>query len=342
MLNTPIIKSTNIDNINGTFQIDFYYSGNQATKNQLIITRNDTNVEIYNKIIDSYQLKHTVLLNLLVPNIQYKAKIKVFDVSNNTSNFSDETLFSYFASPVLSITNIINNQISNQNFTFQGSYVQPSDKLLSYRFFLYNSNDILIGDSKDKYDELLKHEFTSFNNNNEYKIKFRTISEHGIEFESPIIKFHCIFAQPKVNAKLTLSNDKANASIKISAEIKQILGQVISGTIEYLNGDYVNLKNSKISFNEGFNIKSKEFTMQIFLKDIIENKVFLKLYDEEVIIELIYYNKRIHLFQSAINKQNEYNYHIVSDVIEVTPTDNIYIYINHDYKGFILKASKII
>ena len=263
MLSTPIIKSTNVYNKEGIFQIEFYYGGNQVTKNQLVITRNDNNVEIYNKIIDSYQLKHSISLSLLTPNIQYKAKIKVFDISNNTSNFSDEALFSYFANPTINIANIIDGKINNQNFTFEGSYVQPSDELLSYRFFLYNNSNMLIGDSKEKFDGLLKHEFKGFSNNTQYKIKLRVTSEHGIETETPIILFNCIFVHPRANTKLELENDKSNASIKVTASIIQILGKTIKGNINYIDNEYVNLKNGEISFKEGLDIKHQDFTLQI-------------------------------------------------------------------------------
>jgi len=81
--------------------------------------------------------------------IEYKATIYTGDSSDNWSLESDTILFHCFEEPVVTIDNIIDGLVLNQDWKFEGTYTH-TDTLQSYRYFLYDANGVTILDSSDE------------------------------------------------------------------------------------------------------------------------------------------------------------------------------------------------
>ena len=115
LLQTPILQPIKSYSAIDTHDFGFYYQGSsQIVKNNLVIERTSDNSVVYNKTIDSFALFHTVTGGSLTNGYEYKAKIRVADINDNWSDFSDWIVFSCYSYPILNITSIIDGVINSQ------------------------------------------------------------------------------------------------------------------------------------------------------------------------------------------------------------------------------------
>lgn len=299
---TPILTSTSP--FPATSSHDFTFSvssGDQVVRSNLVIQNNSTGVEIYNGTIESFQLKHTVNANVLTNGSEYRAKIRTGNISNQWSNYSEWIVFWALANQVVTFTNISEGSIVyNSTVTLTGTYTQANGELLeSYRFLLYDENENLIKTYSEQFGDgslTLEQEVAGLENNVLYHAEIKTVSIHNQTGTTGLISFKSIFVAPHLSSALTVTNEKNQGSIKISATLVQIIGQVDSGTISYINSDWIDLTSGQISFQEGFNIQS-DFILKLWCRDIPDDVVFLKLYSDYGRIELQKYSDRIHAFK---------------------------------------------
>lgn len=327
MIQTPILYSIKSYSAIDTFNFDFYYQGSvQIVKNNLVIERTVDNIVVYDQTVESFALLHTVVGGSLANGYEYKAKIRVGDINNNWSDFSDWIVFSCFSYPNLQITSIIDGVINNQNPVIQAAYQQiENDLLVSYRFLLYDHLDNLLITYPEKLDGLLQQQVEDLQNNKTYKIELRTLSESGMESSSGLIPFVARYIEPKLASVVNLSNLKDYAGVEVTCHLIQIIGQVGSGTISYENDEWINLKNGVVYFQDGFYVDD-DFTLKLWCKELPVNSTFLRLKGKQGEISLRYQDDKIYLYKTiGINNY----YYIFSDEILPTSTDIVYIAIQH-------------
>lgn len=325
-LTTPIITNL-IQPFPATQSYDVTFNvvgGDQVVSNELEIQKTLDNLQVYLLKIDSFQFKHTIPQNTLVNGIEYKARLRTYNVSGQYSNWSNWVVFYCHSNPQITIPTIVDGKVNNQTVLFTGTYTQAENDLLqSYRFLLYNNLSNLIQSYEEKFDGLLQQEITSLENNENYYIELKTISVHGMEGTSGKIPFLAQYIAPQLTSAITLENLSDEASIKVTATIIQIIGQIGSGLISYENNELVNLKNGMIYFQDGFSL-SGNFTLKLWLKNITENTIFLKLVSGLGILELKFEENRIHLYKYANN--DVFKYHIwTNETISPLSTDIVYI-----------------
>ena len=120
--------------------------GAQVTGNRIVISDNQTGNVVYNNIVNTMKLAHTIPANTLSNGGYYNAVIYTIDNSANESVPSTPVPFYCYSQPTLTITNIpATETIGNGTYKFQGNYLQAeNEQLNSYQFILYDSNkDIL-------------------------------------------------------------------------------------------------------------------------------------------------------------------------------------------------------
>lgn len=328
MIQTPVLQSIKTYSALDSYNFPFDYRGNvQIVKNNLIIEKTSDNTIIYNQTIESFAFQHIVNSNSLVNGIEYKAKIRVGDINNNWSDFSDWVVFYCYSHPILVITSIIDGIINNQNPLIQATYQQMENDLLnSYRYLLYDNLDNLLYSYPEKFDKLLQQQIEDLQNNNTYKIELKTLSEHGMEHSSGLIPFVASYIEPKLTSIINLSNLKDSASVEIACHLIQIIGEVGSGNISYEDDEWVNLLDGMVYFQDGFYIEDN-FTLKLWCKQLPLNDVFLKLKGKQGEIILKYQDNRIYLYKTI--GANVY-YCIFSD--EIFPTNNDTIFISMQQK----------
>ncbi|QPW56421.1 hypothetical protein IRP61_11105 (plasmid) [Clostridium botulinum] len=280
--------------------------GDQIFKNELVITDTDTNSIVYSKIIESFQLEHIIPSGTLRNAKEYKVKVRTYNINNDTSSWSDNEIISCFKKPKMGITNLEldkNNEsiIRNQTYTFKAMTLDDEDdSIQSYRFLLYDYEKSLLEMSPSFFDSKFQYEFTGLKNEKKYYIEIKAITQHNVYVTSGLKEFTPVYLKPKVKNLTKLTNDYENALIHIETNIIQIIFRVLSGTISYENGEWINLENGSIIAepDDGFELHGN-WTLKMYVKDLKDDVPFLILSDRQGgKIDFRMRNNKIHIFKT--------------------------------------------
>lgn len=172
MLITPILYEIKPQNATKDITISFdVKGGDQVYRNNLVIERQSDNVVVYNQTIESFLWQHTIPANTLQNGVVYKIKVRTGNVNNQWSNYSDYIILYCFSDPIISITNIVDGKVYSQDVKFTATYTQnEGEQLESYKFFIYDSQDVLLYTSPEQFGQPIEYLFTGFKNNETYKI----------------------------------------------------------------------------------------------------------------------------------------------------------------------------
>ena len=105
---------------------------------------------------------------------------------------------------------------------------------------------------------------------------------------------------------------------------KQINGEGTGYTFEF--DEWINLKavDAEVHFTDCFNSIKKDYSLKLHFKNIEENKIFLIITTSDGKMELVYYDKRFHVFK--ISKSTGLVGHFISkEDITFTSEQNICI-----------------
>ena len=358
MLTTPILNDIKtFDASNGhTFTFNVI-GGNQVIGNNLVIERISDNVEVYNQIQESFNFRHNLPSNILVNGINYRAKIRTKDINNNLSNFSTNLLFWCYSKPELQIITIdYNNQnrVYNQTVLFETTYSQAEgESLQSYRYLLYDANKNLINSFSEVYSdgsETLKQEIAGLENSTLYHIEVITTSSNGNIGTTGLIEFRPFYIAPKLMVAVDPMNLPNQGAIKIDANIIQIIlklydndgNQINPMDVEYIDSDWIDMNRidyGKLVADEGFNILQGNFLLQLWCKDLPNDKVFLTLLSPEGKIEMFKLNNRIRVYKSIDNLG--FKTYFASNELEFTDEQELMIYMKQENHLIDLKIEVI-
>lgn len=332
MLSTPILDSVPSFDATQSYIFNFnIIGGDQVVKNRLIITRVSDSVEVYNQIQETFNLSHTLAMNTLANNVQYQAKLTTFNLAGTESSVSNTVLFTCYTTPSLSFTNLVESQIiNNSSYEFDLTYSQSEgEQLQSYEIDLYDANGELLTTNSDQYDNLLKYTFTGFLDNVAYKISAKCVTVHGMNVTTGIINFTVNYITPNIGAAIILENQPITGQIKISTNIKDIIGVSNPNPPNYINNEKVDTTTSGnyVQFDNGFSIDG-DFTLKIWGDHFVNRQTFCTLYGVDDIdtsyhrIELQYFDGQIFVYV----KVNNSVYFICTEILPVPiDTDNLYI-----------------
>lgn len=337
-LSIPILENIYPFDANNTYDFKFRYDrgGNQYTKSNLVISTNrgdGTDSIIYDEVMESYHPFHTYVPSMatvpLVNGKQYKVKIRVGD-NNLWSDFSEWKLFYVHTTPLVDIVNISDDGfIYNHIETFQVSYITPSieeDPLMSYQFYLYDENMILINEYPKKYaishSSMIEQTVNNLESGVKYILRLRTESSHGVivnltkEF-TPLYNFP-ILGETTFN----VDNLTDKPSVKISYELYQIEGAQTNGnSVSYEDNTWINLVGKSIHYDKDFYIKD-DFIIKLWCKNLENNKVICRISGNEGIIEFVYLYKHIHVYK--YKNGSKYQNHIACKTV-INPLKNTFI-----------------
>ena len=317
MLTTPVLRRFNPFDSAQEFMFRFDYQGsNQTNKNNLVIEKVSDNTVVYNQTITTFSLQHLLPANTLVNGVNYRAKIRVGDINNNWSQFSEYVLFWAFASPVITITTIDydnQNRVYNQTVNFETTYIHPNNEILqSYRYLLYDSNQNLMTSFSEVFADgsvPLTQEITGLNNGELYYLEVKTQSVNGQLSSTGLINFKPFYIVPRLSAILTPENSPEQGGVKLSASLLQLRLKLYDGngneidksSVDYIDNDWIDMNRfdyGKLVTGQGFRIEQSNFTLQLWCKNIPEDEVFLTLYSTTGKTELKMYGNRVHAFKS--------------------------------------------
>ena len=266
MLTTPKIKNFN-GILNAIKENVIYFEalgGDQVFKNELEIYKASDNSMVHSNISITFQFKHVIPIDTLTNGETYKLRIRTYNSDNDTSQWSEYVNFKTLSDPIFSITNLGDGTIKNQTYVFQGEYSHEQDEpLRSYRFALYDSNKNLLSITDELRDGRLNYEFGGLQDNESYYIEYIIKISSGEIYTTGLINFYVDYVTLKSNSIITLTNNKKQACVDIELNIKEIIFQSVNNTYEYINDEFIDLRNDVIYTDDtnGFYLNLDKWTM---------------------------------------------------------------------------------
>jgi hypothetical protein len=307
-------------------------SGDQVVANEILIQKSSDNSQVWlNKTpVPTFSLSQIIPANTLQNSSSdsYKICIRTYNEAGDYSQYSDWILINCYSDPVIDISNIVNNGIvNNQNFTPQATYLQAqSDPLQFYKYILYDSSNMEISNSGTLYDGLLSYQFIGLENNKSYSIELQCTTQHNVTISVTKI-FQVNFIQPDFTNFVQLINNPTQATIDVEIVAIRTLGYISAGSVGIENNDLANTLAGTLSFDSshGLQLKKSDWTVQMWVKNLIDSKIILTLYGQNnVTFKIVYEFGQFHLYKYI---GDVYFAHYRSNTINPTVDNVVYLFI---------------
>lgn len=247
---------TPFDSSVGT-NINFTWSGNQIYKVRCIIKNNATGVTAYDSTIDT--MKQVYILPptpALINGTKYVAYITVFDVDNNESSIQNiGTPFYCFTTPTFNLSISNGDIIRASSYSIGLNYHQTENELLNwFNITLYSYQKTSLDSSGAKYDTSdLSYIVTNLQNATQYYIRATGETINGMNLDTGYILFTVSYTTAQIFSKLELNNIPETGAIEIKSNIISAEG-VPEKEVSYIDGEYADLRDNSVTFDEGYEI----------------------------------------------------------------------------------------
>ena len=283
----PFIQLLNSFDANIGTTIKFSWLGNQPVSNTIIIKDNNTNVIIYEKMLPSMRLEHTIPGNSgLINGTLYNISVKVTDSNGVDSEWSTPLLFYCYSTPIFKINIEPEQIIQAQTYGVDITYSQAEGELLqSYRVRVFNSSDTVIYDSNIRYI-LDTVKITNLQDNGHYYIVATGETINGMSLSTGKISFSADFIKSETYFMCEVQNMYDTGGVYIKSNIISVDGYSDSD-LTYIDNDIADLTNNAVHFNKGFLI-SGNFLLLVKGYGFKENSKILQLSGNDEIITVTY------------------------------------------------------
>ena len=285
VLSTPYVS--NIDAFDPSFShdIEFSYTGNQATKNRAVITDNETNVIVYDSTISTHKLIHTIPANKLSVGKQYLIQIQVFDDYGNSSNLSDSALFYCFTTPTFALGEI-SNPYRAASITLSPTYYQEQGETLKYhQYMLYDYNKNLLSSSDVYYGNITPHTFYGLENNKNYYVRCIAETVHGMSLDTDKNLVNVIYNTIPANILFQVENHPCSGYISLLTNMLVIGYELENDNFVFNDDGSVTLWDNSITYKGGFSVEG-DFVLYIEAKELPLG-TFLKTADDEFTLSIV-------------------------------------------------------
>ena len=285
ILSTPYVASIDAFDPSFNHDIEFYYTGNQATKNRAVITDNSTYEVVYDRTISTLKLSHTIPADVLKPGKQYLIQIQVFDAVGNSSNLSDEALFYCFTTPTFEL-NTINNPHRVASITLSPTYSQSEGETLkSYQYMLYDYAHNMISSSDVFYGKITSYTFYGLENNAQYYVRCVAVTAHGMSLDTGENLVNVIYNTIPSNILFQVENHPCSGYISLITNMIVIGYEVENDNYRFNPDGSVTLWNNSVTYEGGFSVEG-DFALFIDAKELPLG-TFLRTGDDEFTLSII-------------------------------------------------------
>lgn len=287
ILQTPSIGTISSFDPSYDADIYFYYEDNQAYRNRIVVTDNETSLVVYDKAQDSMRLYSTIPANTLVAGKQYLAQIQVFDMDGNYSNLSDPVLFYCFTTPILSFAGIYSGYIHrNANIALTLEYVQPENELIkNYQFVLCSEDKIIESSSDVIYSSTLSnYTFYTLKNNTTYYLRAYGETVHGMSIDTGFVLIKVKYEIIPANMAFQVQNVYKRGYIDIETNIINI-GYRLENDNYSFNDGVLELTDNSLTYDEGFEITG-DFSLFVEAKRLPVTK-FLTTNNDNISLHIV-------------------------------------------------------
>lgn len=257
--------------------IFFMWTGNRAHANRIIIYDNDTNEEIFNDLVSTFELKHTIPPYILTNGRKYVIQVQTYDVENMESPLSDKVLFYTFETPEFRFNNIPENGvITNASFTASVYYYSPDwEDISTFAFYLYDATQKLLLKSSTLTDSFqINYSFRGLENQTIYYIRCVGVTVNGMGVDTGYTKITVNYENPNAYSRIYTTAIPSQGCVQVASNL--IIIQY-NGTEQFTYEDgMIQLIDKTLYYDEGFLIKD-DFTVLIRGKNLWQNADLFKM-----------------------------------------------------------------
>lgn len=257
--------------------ISFMWTGNRSHANRIIIYDNDTNNEVFNDLVSTFELKHTIPPYILTNGKKYVIQVQTYDVENIESPLSDKVLFYTFETPEFRFNNIPDSgMITNASFTASVYYYSPDwEDISTFAFYLYDATKKQLLQSSTLTDSFnINYAFRGLENNTVYFIRCIGVTVNGMALDTGYTEITVKYENPNSYSRIYSTALPSQGCVQVASNL--IIIQY-NGTDSFTYDDgMINLIGKTLYYDEGFLIKD-DFTVLIRGKNLWQNADIFKM-----------------------------------------------------------------
>lgn len=259
----PVIYHVSPFDATKDYEISLLWSGNRAHANRIIICENETNNVVFDDIVSSFSLKHTIPAYTLKNNQRYTVQAQTFDVENIPSALSNKVLFYTFATPDFYFEDLSENPvISNSSFTATVHYYSDDwEDISKYVFYLYDATKKQLLQSSEMIDSYdISYTYKGLDNNTVYYVRCIGVTVNGMELDTGYQEITIKYENPNTYARIYATPLPSQGCIQVATNLI-IIQYNGSDEFEYIDG-MIDLRDKTLYYDEGFLIED-DFTVII-------------------------------------------------------------------------------
>lgn len=281
----PIVRKIQPFDATKPHEISISWLGNRAHANRIIIYDNETNIVVFDDMVSTFILKHTIPAHTLVNGKNYVIQAQIYDTYNTPSALSDKVLFYTFATPEFCFENIENPIITNSSFTVTIHYYsQDWENISKYKFYLYDASKKLLRESTELTDEYnINYTYNGLDNNTTYYIRCAGITVNGMELDTGYVEITVKFENPNQYARIYATPLPSQGCIQVATNLV-IIQYNGTDTFEYID-DKIDLRDKTLYYDSGFTIEN-DFTVLIRGMNLWQNAEIFKMSNGDMGITL--------------------------------------------------------
>lgn len=271
MATKPILKPiTPFDAVDGT-RLTAVYSGVQPLSNRVVIQDANTLDVVYSRTIETRAFEHYVDPDYrgivvkpgdvgysLINGRRYTATIQFFSGNlGETSLASDKISFLTRSTPLFYFDGINDGDtIGSASLILTLIYQQNEyEKLLNFRFYIYNNLKEELDKSEIMYDTThMTHTFKGLENTEQYYIRAEGTTVNGMALDTGYISIYVWYENPKVYERMYVECDPGTSGMEYFTNFKLIESDEDPASFTYEDG-WIDLVGKTLTYSTNFKIE---------------------------------------------------------------------------------------
>ena len=293
MATKPIIKPITPFDVADGVRITAQYSGNMPYHNRVVIQDAITMVTVYARTIASSEYAHFVdpeyagsavvagdVGYSLINGRRYTATIQFFgrSITTDVGLVSDKTAFLTRKTPIFYLDGITDGDvIEAASIQLNLIYSQnEGEKLLNYRFYIYNNNKSLLQETEIMYDTTnTSYTFKGLENETVYYVRATGMTVNGISMDTGYIQIMVKYQNPSVYQRMYVECNENTSEMNYYTNFIMIESEEDPDSFKYEDG-YIYLDEGQtVTYSEGFEIEG-DATWHIRAKDMDYEQVIMR------------------------------------------------------------------
>lgn len=334
----PIITKITPFDATNAYTVSLLWTGNRPKSNRIIITDNITGATIFDDIVTTYALQHTIPAGKLVNGRYYMIQAIITDEDGNVSALSDKKLFYTLTTPTFMFNNLPEDKLKNASYAASITYYSVElEELQSYKFYLYDSVKIKILESDMLTDTVnVGYTYKALQNNTSYYVQCIGYTKNGLILDTGLHLLNVYYDNPSIYSRVYAENMPDVGCVTIKSHFIHIKASG-DDNYEYID-DYIDLTSKKLIYNQGFKIEG-DFAMKLTGKKLWKSSEILRMrndYNNVVVSSYIYPDNMLRFKLTVDN--GLCNYILYSDALSFEQVDDVTIFIKRVNNVYLIKT----